>query len=308
MKHCYTLLIALTALSLFSCTKDYTGAHLRDEFDESRTKADAICHKGNCAIEDGNDKKAAKAYDLLAERHPTHVDAPESVYKAGQCWENVSDPRKAFDSYQTYITTYRNGEHYQAALDRQSEIAFGAANGSLQDSFLGLKSEPDYSEVISLLTKLRDNAPASDLAARAQFAMGTYSEGKEKARESTEAYFELVDTYPQHKLAPEANLRAGKILAGITKDGNQNSSNLKKAKDTMKDLIQQYPNSTQAKEAQTLLSEVDGLDVQRTYEIAEFYEKKGNTSSAKYYYEEVLEKAQEGSHYHKLAQERAKVL
>jgi len=301
MKPYYFILLALTSLGVISCNSTQNQAQLLEEYNEGAPKAISLFEKGKAEEEKGDIRSAAKIYDRLATIYPAYKQSAEASFNAGQHWEKLGEPMKAFESYQQYITTYRSGRNYSSALDRQSAIAFSAAKGELVQSFLGLKTEPDYPEVIGLLQKLRDNAPATDLAARTQFAMGTYSERKDKIEEAVRAYFRLVDTYPRHSLAPEANLRAAKVMAGISERGNQNSSNLKNSRDTLQDLIHQYPNSTQAKEAKTLLSEVDGIDVRRTYDIADFYEKKGKISSARYYYEEVVSKSQSGSHYHNLA-------
>jgi len=294
MKLTFICLLGVLSLGMISCNQALNTAQLRDEYSADTSKESKLYQKGKSEESKGDLRSAAKVFDSLAEAYPTYSESSEAVFKAGQYWEKLGEPQRAFASYQYYIATF----------DRQSVIAFSAAKGELVKTFLGLKSEPDYVEVIELLTKVRQNAPATDLAVRAQFAMGTYSEGQEKVSEAVSAYLGVLDSYPTHALAPEANLRVAKMFAGISDEGNQNSSNIQNSRDTLADLIQQYPNSSQAKEARELLSKVDGLEVQRTFEIASFYEKKGQHSSAKYYYEEVLSKAVVGSHYHNLAKEK----
>lgn len=305
-----TLPLLLMPLGLIISCSDLAqnGAQLASEIDKNAPKAEQIAQKGKSAEQRGDIKTAAKLYDELALKHPSYTGAAELNYKAATLWESISKPEKAFESYQNYITTFRSGQNYQSALTRQSSIAFLAAKGGLSTKFLGLTQDPQYNNVVDMLSKVRDNAPASDLAAKAQFAIGTYSESKDKSNEAVAAYFKVLDNYPSHSLAPEATLRAGKALAGITQDGNQNSSNLQRAKSTLEDLIQQYPGSTQAAEARNLLSQISGTDVQRTYDIAEFYEKKGKFSSAKYYYQEVMDKSSAGSELHSKAQARLNAL
>lgn len=305
-----TLPLLLIPLGLVISCSDLAqnGAQLASEIDKNAPKAEQLAQKGKSAEQRGDSVEAAKRYDELSQRHPSYTDAAELNYKAATLWEDASKPEKAFDSYQNYITTFRSGVNYQNALTRQSSIAFLAAKGGLSTKFLGLTQDPPYENVVEMLSKVRDNAPASDLAAKAQFAIGTYSESKEKTDLAAAAYFKVLDNYPNHSLAPEATLRAGKALAGITQDGNQNSSNLQRAKSTLEDLIQQYPGSSQASEARSLLSQISGTGLQRTYDIAEFYEKKGKFSSAKYYYQEVMDKSSAGSELHRKAQERLNAL
>lgn len=284
------------------------GAQLKTEVSHNAPKAQQLHAKGQAKEQAGKYKDAAEIYDTLATKYPSYGKAPELNFQAAQYWEKVSNPEKAFSSYHNYIRTFRNGRNYKSALDRQSSIAFMAAKGGLTKNFLGLKQEPAYEQVIEFLSKVRDNAPASDLAAKAQFAIGTYSEGKEKQDKAVAAYFKVADDYPNHSLAPEATFRAGKVLSGITESGNQNSSNLNRARRTLEDLIQQYPGSSQATQAKELLSKISGTDIQRTYDIAEFYEAKGKGSSAKFYYQEVVDKAPKGSELYNKAQARVNAL
>lgn len=304
----FFLLTAFPLLMLFSCSDlEQAGAQLTSEIDKNAPRAEQAAARGKAAEEKGKITDAARLYDELSLKYPIYPEAPELNYKAALLWEEASKPKKAFDSYQNYITLYRNGKNYQSALNRQSEIAFSAAKGGLSKKFLGLKQDLQYEDVVDMLSKVRDNAPASDLAARAQFALGTYSESKGKTTEAVAAFFKVADDFPEHSLAPEANLRAGKALSGVTA-GNYNSSNLDRARQTLEDLIQQYPGSTQATEAQTLLGELTGTDLSRIYDVANFYEKSGKIPSAKLYYEEVLEKAAPGSEYYVKAQERLNAL
>jgi len=302
------LFLMTLCVSVISCAHYDGKARLTNEHAKDMPRAEDLYNKGLKQEQQGDLDDAAKIYDLLAERYPSYAKAEGASFQAAQFWEREGEPKKAFDSYQRYIETFRNGRQYKHALKRQSEIAFAAATGGLTTTFLGMKSEPDRKEVVEMLGKVRDNAPASSLAARAQFQIGSYLESKEKVTEAVEEYLKVVDGYPSHSLAPEAHLRAAKALAGFSQDGNNNSNRLNKARLTFKDLIQQYPSSSQAKEARKYISDVDGLNVQRTFGVAEFYESKGQTKAAKFYYYEVMEKAQKGSHYYNLAKERHSAL
>jgi len=142
MKIYYFISLALISALFVSCSRDVTQAQLRQEYNEDAPKAQELYGKGQAEEQKGDKKGAAKIYDDLAARYPAFSQADEASFKAAQYWEQLSEPRKAFDSYQYYITTYRNGQNYKSALDRQSAIAFMAARGDLKDSFLGLKTQP----------------------------------------------------------------------------------------------------------------------------------------------------------------------
>ena len=55
------------------------------------------------------------------------------------------------------------------------------------------------------------------------------------------------------------------------------------------------------------MSNLGGEDLQRSYDVAEFYERKGDTVSARFYYEEVIRKTKSGD-LHEKAQARLAAL
>ncbi len=304
MRHLKLLLLLALPLAVVSCASSSKVA----QGSKAPTKAEILFQKASKLEKKGSWKAAAKKYEDVVEQYPTSKVASTAAYRVGQNWEKANKPQNAFDAYQTYITLFRNGAKYSEALDSQSDIAFKAAKGGLNKRFLGLKSELTYAQVTGLLNNVISNAPASDLAARAQFEIGAYAEKQERTGESVAAFFKLVDSYPNHKLAPEATYRAGLALSGYSQEHSENSSNLYKAKSTLEDLIQQYPSSSQASKARKLLKEIVKLDNERTFEVATFYEKKGKYDSAKYYYQELIDRTKSSDQLHQQAQKRLKNL
>ncbi|NIP95760.1 MAG: hypothetical protein GWO24_20900, partial [Akkermansiaceae bacterium] len=57
---------------------------------------------------------------------------------------------------------------------------------------------------------------------------------------------------------------------------------------------QSYPDSKQASASRTRIGEIESRDIQRSYDIAEFYDRKGQSASALFYYREVINKTSGG--------------
>ena len=55
-----------------------------------------------------------------------------------------------------------------------------------------------------------------------------------------------------------------------------------------------YPGHSKNAEARRRLAELNSQEIQRSLDVAEFYLKKGDVQSAKFYYHEVLKKAKSG--------------
>ena len=145
-----------------------------------------------------------------------------------------------------------------------------------------------------MLGKVRDNAPKSRSASKAQFTIGELYQAKGKAKESIAAYRQLVRDQSDSPEAPEALFRVGLILMEEADRGNQNQANLDLAREAFNDYLIQYPNHSRNAEARKLLSALSGRDLERSYDIAEFYRKTGKTESAKVYYRDIVKKTGSG--------------
>jgi outer membrane protein assembly factor BamD (BamD/ComL family) len=176
-------------------------------------------------------------------------------------------------------------------------MAQAAADGQVKTSFLGLKSRLSSEKITDMLSKVRQNAPRSPTAAKAQFTIGKIWESEATDTSTVKAiaaYRELSSEYPDSPEAPEGQFLIGKIMLDEAHRGNHDRANLDRAKEAFQDYLRRYPNHHRAGEARKLLANLGGQDIQRSFEIAQFYEKKGDAGSARFYYEEVVNQAKSG--------------
>lgn len=242
----------------------------------------------------GDIKKALKLYEDVAEDHPYAEVAPEARFRQATLLESRGEPLDAFEAYQIFITRYQGSSLYAKALERQAAVAHSAADGHIRTNFLGIKSKVSVTECAEMLAKVRANAPQAPSAPKAQFTIGEVYEKRGREKEAIAAYEETASSYPNTSYAPEAYFRIGNILLDDSKDGNHNPANLDRARHAFEDLIQTYPGSKRTPEAQARLKSIGQADVQRSYDIAEFYYKKKQYGSAAFYYREVLRTTKSG--------------
>ena len=238
--------------------------------------------------------KAIKIYAELVKKYPYSDVAPQSQFRHANLLDGDGEVLKAFDSYQIFIERYQDSGLYAQALDRQALVAHAAADGAIKSNFLGIKSRLSGEQIAGMLTKVRDNAPRAASAPKAQFTIGQVWENRDDGDDAIRAYQVLIDDYPSTEYGPEAQYRIGVIYLKQTKSGNQNQATLDQSRHSFEDLIQTYPNSKQAKAAKVHLSEIASRDITRSYDIAEFYYKKKEYTSAAFYYQEVLRKVKTG--------------
>ena len=206
---------------------------------------------------------------------------------------------KSFEAYDKFLSRYQGTGLYTTALNRQVAMAQAAADGDVKQSMLGLKTKLSLEKTVEMLGKVRDNAPKSAVAAKAQFTIGQLYEGKQKYKEAIAAYRQLVRDQPGSSEAPEALFRVGLILTADAKRGNQNQANLDLAREAFNDYLIQYPGHSRNAEARKFIASVGSVDLQRSFDIAEFYQKTGKTEAAKVYYRDIMKRAKSGPLYDK---------
>lgn len=291
----YLSLILVSQSLLISCSSD-DGAPppLVGSAQAAEGPAAAAYQEALSVDQSGNSKKAVKLYGKMIENHPTAKDAPQACFRQAQLHEQLGNTIDAFDAYSTFTTRYQSSKLYSQALARQTAIADQAVNGGIKSGFM-FGSKMDTAKLVEMLEKVRDSAPQAASAPKAQFQIGEVYRNRGKATESIVAYRKVVQDWPDSAQAPEAQYRIGMILVEEAKRGNQDMGNLDRAREAFQDYLTLYPNGKHAGSARAQISALGSQDVQRSYDVAEFYRRKGDHESARFYYREVLKKHSSGS-------------
>jgi len=257
--------------------------------------ANALLSKGKTYQTSGKNRKALSTYKEIYKKYPNSTAAPEALYARAHMLDQEGDLIKAFDDYQTLIVNYQASNRYLASLKRQDAVAHAAAEGVIKNNFLGMKTSIAPSKVETMLGQVRDNAPQARSAPKAQFAIGRVWQNDGNSEKAIAAYKRISSDYPNSSQAPEALYQIGEVLILKTKKGNKNKANFDNATNIYNELIQRYPNNKRAADARKRIKSLGGQEVQRSFNVAEFYRKKGENKSAVFYYREVLKKSKGGS-------------
>lgn len=251
----------------------------------------------------GNTGKAISIYRDIFKKYPYSDAAAEARYSEGRILDNQGDLLKAFEAYQDLISRYPGSPHYASAIKRQEAVAHAAADGIIKNNFLGMKTKIGPEKTSNMLANVRDNAPRAISAPKAQYAIGRVWQQHGNAQKAISAYQTLTRDYPGNSLAAEALYQKGEILVLKAERGNHNKANVNRATEIFQDLVNQYPRHPRASDARKRIAMLGQQDIQRNYDTAEFYRKKGNTNSALFYYREVVRQTKSGD-LHNLAQQR----
>ncbi|PQJ29498.1 outer membrane protein assembly factor BamD [Rubritalea profundi] len=302
--------IAIATAGITSCgnTNDKVQIATGQVTQGSTVEANKLYSQARALEAQGSTKKAIKVYGNVTDDYPMSKEAPDARIRQAELLYSQAELMKSFEQYQSFITQYRGTSQYDKAIQRQSDVVHAASTGKIKNSFLGLKSDIPRSKVEKMFIQVRDNAPFGPTAPKAQFGLAEMWQNDKNLGKAIKAYEDLYVRYPKSSLAPEALYRVGNLLLKQTEDGNRNRGNLDTANTTFTDLTLLYPNSKQAKSAKVILKQIKGSDIQRSFSIAEFYEKKKQYPSAAFYYNEVIRATKSGSDLNQRSKQRLAAL
>lgn len=288
-------LLSATAFYLFSCGPDPDMPIMAGNTQAAAQEGEKLYQKAKQADDAGKSNDAIKLYDKMATRYPFAPSAAQGRYRQAQLLEQKGEIVGSFEAYDKFLSHYQGSGLYTTALNRQAAMAQSAADGDVKTSMLGLKTKLPLDKTVEMLGKVRDNAPKSATASKAQFTIGELYEQKKKSKEAIVAYRQLVRDQPGSSQAPEALFRVGVILTAEADRGNQNQANLDLASEAFNDYLIQYPGHSRNAEARKFIAGVSSRDLQKSFDIAEFYRKTGKAESAKVYYRDIVKRTQSGS-------------
>ncbi len=287
--------LIIASFFIVSCGSNDEYIGLAGSVKDGSGKGEALYEKAKSLDDAGKTDKALKLYAEVADDYGMAKSAAQARFRQAEILEQKGDILKSFKAYQQFLVRYPSSGLYSKALDRQAKMAQSAADGEVKSSFLGLKSKISTDRVVEMMEQLRDNAPRSEVSAKAQFTIGEIHHGKKKYKESIEAYRKLVRDQPDNRLAPEALFRVAMVFLEQADKGNHNQATLDLAGESLNDYLLQYPNHSRAAEARKLLGDLKGRDLDRSLGIAKFYDRTGATESAKVYYRDIVKKSGSGS-------------
>lgn len=296
MKQRTILFLACGALALVAagCGGGDDLPLLAGNYQQAVAEGSVLYQEAKAADDAGDAKAAVKLYDRVANRYPQINEAAQARFRQAELLEQRGDVLESFKAYQKFLIRFPSSKQYSTALERQARVAQAAADGTIKNSFMGIKSRVGTDKLVEMLGQVSDNAPQSPTASKAKFTIGELYRSAKETTKAVDAYRKLVREQPESKEAPDAMFQIGVALTDEAARGNQNLATIDLAREAFDDYLNQYPGHTRNEEARKRLANLGNMDVDRTFKVAEYYYKTKRLESAKVYYREVVKKAGAG--------------
>jgi FimV-like protein len=287
---CAVSFLSLTTVSSavwpFSGKKDHV-VPVDSERESQELAAANVLANARQAENAGRTSKAQSLYQSIVKRYPFTKSAGEASFQNAVIIRHNGKMDAAFDAFQNFIQGYRDNPHFEAAIEKEYEIAEEAKGGKKQRGLLMISMKLNSSDVIKFYEKIIKNAPFGKYAPLSQFSIAEiYQDLKDKDK-AVLAYQKVVENYPNTSQAAEAQFRIGSI-SNIAAQRSEDASNLLAARDALRTYIATHPGGDRKQETELILHQVNTAEANKSLTVAKFYQRMGKTKSAAIYLNEAL--------------------
>jgi outer membrane protein assembly factor BamD len=255
--------------------------------EEMNGNAEELFHIGQVAEQEGNLKRAIKAYKTLVRRHPKDALAPGALYRAAELAEKANDLSAAADLFRMLVERYPSSPHFDEAIEGQFRIG-EAYLGGKKLKLLGIPLAASMDRAVEVFAAVIRTAPYGNYTARAQFDIGLAREKQHLNDAALQAYQAVVDKFPNDPLAADAQYQIGYIWFMAAKQGTKDLAATKNARIAFQDFLFRYPNSEKGAQARANLQLLENKQTTSAFNVAKFYDKQKRYRAAVIYYNEVI--------------------
>lgn len=245
-------------------------------------------------------RKQRSMYKGVVKNYPRTESAGEAQFKIGELREADGNLKKAFQAFQTFLTEHPKNPRFGEAVKKQYDIA-KALMESPKKGFMGIGAAIQPSKLIEMFEQISTNAPFSEYAPLSMYNIGLVNRTQNDFDAAIDAFDSVVEDYPNSHLHSQAMLQKFEMLGNVAEKSN-NPQNVRAQREAGQDALNQL-SGEQAAEIRAEMGKLEDKQNEKDFNIARFYEKQGNLTSAVVYYREVTSRPST-SEYYPLAKER----
>jgi len=233
--------------------------------------------------------KASKLFSKWLRKFPDSPLRPEAIYYAGRSLEQRERLYQAFEKYEQLLAQHADSDYSRRALEAEFGIAQRFLSGTKR-RMLGIFKVSADDVGIHILEQLPQRWPRSLLAERALMSLADYYLQKRRYPEAADYYNQLVISYSSSAYVRQARLCAAKAYINMSNGPAFDPVPLIEARERLLEYQQLYPADEHAGEIEAMLQQIDALQAERDYRVARFYQRTGKKASARFYFQQVLQR------------------
>lgn len=258
-------------------------------------------------FEEAKFQAAHKSFRKIIINYPDAFEAAEAQFFLGRCLEEMKKPYDAFLEYKKVLESYPNSKRINEVLERQYKIAEYFLDKDAK-KWLGV-SVYDFVEhpAIEILRVIIEKAPYSQYSSSSQYKLGLLFMRLGRYEEAKEEFQKVLDNYPDSEWAVSAKYQLAVAVGRGFSGADYDASSISQATEELDDFIKKNPDSQIVDSAHKQLVDLKEKEAKKNFDIAQFYAQQKKYSSARLYYQIVIDEYPMSS-YASLAEKKLKEL
>jgi outer membrane protein assembly factor BamD (BamD/ComL family) len=235
-------------------------------------------------------KSAKRVIDVF----PLSDFPPKAEYLLGRIYEARKQDEKAFDAYQTLLEKYAKyitAEETKDVQHRQFVIALRFLHGQWRKLWGHIPFFPSMDLTADMFAKIVRYGPYGDLGPPSQMYIGAAREKEKEYPLAVQAYELAADRYSeQPAVAVEALYKAALAYNKQAHRAEYDQSVAGQAISAFTDFMALFPNDPRVADAQRMITQLNVVEAEGNFKVAQYYDKHKQWLGALIYYNEARRK------------------
>jgi outer membrane protein assembly factor BamD (BamD/ComL family) len=236
----------------------------------------------------GQTKEVKKALEQLKKDFPEIAGQDLEAFMKAEVLFAKKKYTKAVRSYDEFMSKYPESGLYEAALDREFEIATAYLGGEKRRVLLIFRIS-GYDEGEKIMDKIIDRAGNTSIAEKAALAVAESYEKRKKFNEAYLRWSDISSRWPSGQIGEESLLAMARCKHAAYRGPKYDGSCLVSAKSYYENFQERYPKDAEKINAAEKIKQINEQLAYKQYETGRYYEKTGDTQQANFYYQMVLD-------------------
>jgi len=234
--------------------------------------------------------RARREFKKLLRAYPASPEAAEAQYHLSRCYEEDGDYYKAFLEYRKTLQTYPSTHRFQEILEREYQLGNYFLSGKKRKVLGKVAILPARDKAVEIFQAIVDDGPFSEYGVLSQYKLGLAHLALHDYELAVSAFEQLISRYPDSPLVDDARFQMAQAsLKGTFKAGYDQAPTDVAIRE-LEAFVKSYPESELTGEARRRLEELKERRAQHEFQVAQFYERRRETTSALLYYTTIVDR------------------
>ena len=287
---CITSILAMFALNTtFAQTIHLTQDQQWQDVSESQTSAYLLAvSKLKQSINAGDIDDAQLQICQLTAQYPDLTGPDFEAFMSAEYLFADGNWTKAADSYKDFVKDFPESWLYEAALERQFDIANAFLGGQRRNVLKFLKLTA-YEDGQNMMQEIADKTTNIGLAHRSLERLADSYEKRGKYLEAYNVWAQISSRWPTSQIGKEALLGMARSMYSSYKGPKYQSTNLESAKGYYEKFITIHEQDAQELNITKVKDQIAEQLAYKQYNVAKYYHRTGSFVAASVYYKYVID-------------------